>query len=92
MLVGLRVRVHARDRAARAGQHLGAVALAAGHVHHVEAGAAAGDPLVHGQVAAVPVVLRRDVGHRALARQGERRDARGLIPLDGHFAHRARSV
>ena len=40
VLVGLGVGVHPGHRAGAARQHVGAVALAAGHVHHVEARAA----------------------------------------------------
>ena len=61
------------------GEHAAAVALAAGHVDDVAAGAAGGDPLVDRQVPAVPVVLLGDVGQRALAGQGERRHAVGLV-------------
>ena len=61
------------------GQDVGAVALAAGHVDHVEPAAALGDPLVDREVAAVPVVLLGQVGQGPLARQRERRHALGLI-------------
>ena len=80
MLVGLRVGVHPRHVARAARQHGGAVALAAGHVHHVAARAARRDPLVHGQVAPEPVVLLGHVRQRALAGQGERRHARRADP------------
>ena len=90
VLMSVRVGVHPGDHARATGQHLGAVALAAGHVHHLQAVAAIGDPLVHGQVAPVPVVLRGHVGHGPLAGQGERRDPVGLVPLNGGFAHAGR--
>ena len=57
VLVGLGVGVDADDLARAAGQHVHAVALAAGHVDHVAALAALGHPLVHRQVAPEPVVL-----------------------------------
>ena len=77
MLVGLGVGVDADDRRrALAREHVGAVALAAGHVDDAQAADARGDPLVDDEVAAEPVVLLGHVGQRALAGQLERRDAR----------------
>ncbi len=80
VLEGLGVGVHA-DHLGRAlrGEHVGAVALAAGEVDDAHARAALGDPLVDGEVAPVPVVLLGNVGQRALAGQLERRDALGLV-------------
>ena len=78
-----------RPRASR--QHGGAVALAAGHVDHPQAGAALGDPPVHGQVPAVPVVLLGHVRQRALAGQLERRHAGRLVLLYG-LRHRRGSL
>jgi hypothetical protein len=82
VLVRLGVGVHAGHAPGAARQDVYAVALAAGHVDHVAAGAALGDPLVHREVAAEPVVLGGHVGKRPLARQLERRDALGLGSLD----------
>jgi hypothetical protein len=81
VLEGLRVGVHPGHGAGAAGQHLAAVALAARHVHDVEAGASLRHPLVDGLVAAKPVVLGRDVGQRALAGERQRRHARRLVSL-----------
>ena len=82
VLVGLRVGVHAGHVAGAPGEHVHPVALSAGHVDDVAARAALGDPLVHRQVAAEPVVLGGHVGERALAGQLERRHALGLGSLD----------
>ena len=84
VLERVRVGVHAGHAAGPAGQHAGAVALAAGHVHHVQAGAARGDPLVHGQVAAEPVVLG---GHVRAA--CARRSARAAAPRRAGAAGRS---
>ena len=54
-------------------------------------GAALRDPLVHGEVAPEPVVLRRHVGKRPLAGQLERRHALGLGSLD-RLLHGRRSL
>ena len=63
-----------RPRSARrAGQHVGAVALAAGHVDHAQAADPRRDPLVDDEVAPVPVVLLGNVGQRPLAGQRQRR-------------------
>ncbi len=78
----LRVGVDADDGARRARQHLAAVALAAGHVDDALAGRARRDPLVDDEVPAVPVVLLRHVGQRALAGERQRRHALGLVRLN----------
>ena len=72
-----------RRRRPRGGarEHVRAIALAAGHVDHAQSGHARGDPLIHGQMAAKPVVLLGHVRQRALARQLQRRDAVRLIAL-----------
>jgi hypothetical protein len=81
MLVRLRVGVDADDARGRARQHVGAVTLAAGHVDHLQAGHAGGDPFVDDQMPAKPVVLLRHVRERALAGQGQRGNAVGLVAL-----------
>ena len=81
VLVGLRVRVDADDVGRRSGEHVGAVALSAGEIGDPEATHPSRDPLVHGQVPAIPVVLLRNVGQRALPRERKRRDAGGLVLL-----------
>ena len=81
MLVGLRVGVDADDVGGRSGEHLRAVALAAGQVDDRSPATALGDPLVDGEVAPVPVVLLGHVGKRPLAGQLERRHALGLVLL-----------
>jgi hypothetical protein len=81
VLVRLGVRVDAHGAGGALGEHRRPVALAAGHVDHVEAAAALGHPAVDRQVAAVPVVLGRHVRERPLARQAERRDPRRLVLL-----------
>ena len=88
VLVRLGVGVDADDLGGRARQRGRAVALAAGEIGHAEAARARGDPLVDGQVAAVPVVLLGHVGQRALARERERRHAVGLVFL--HVGHERR--
>jgi hypothetical protein len=89
VLVGVRIGVHSRHARGAPRQHVGAVALAARHVHDLEAAAAVGDPLVNRQVAAEPVVLLRHVRQRALAREGKRGHALGLVALEvfqaGHY-------
>ena len=87
VLEGLRVGVHADHGRRRARQHRAAVALAAGEVDDAAAVRARRDPLVDDEVAAVPVVLLRHVGQRALAREVERRDARRA----GRAGRRARA-
>ena len=82
VLVGLGVGVDADHRGGAAREHLRAVALAAGHVDDPPADRARGDPLVDREVPAVPVVLLRHVGQRALPRQLERRDPGRLVLLD----------
>src|SRR5262245_52541495 len=57
MLVRLGVRVHADHLGGSPGEQVRAVALAARQVRYPEAGAAFGNPLVDGDVAAIPVVL-----------------------------------
>ena len=53
----------------------------------------AGDPLVDGEVAAVPVVLRRHVGQRALAGEGAaRRRPVGRLDVLGAGGHRRATV
>ncbi len=81
VLVGLGVGVDADHGCGRAGEHVRAVALAAGHVDHAQAAHTRGDPLVDGEMAAEPVVLLGNVGQRALARERERRHALGLVAL-----------
>ncbi len=81
VLVRLGVGVHAHDRRGATGEHIRAVALAAGHVDRAQPGHSRGDPLVHGQVAAEPVVLLGHVRQRALASERERRHALGLVAL-----------
>ena len=77
VLVGLGVGLHPGHVARAPGQHLDAVPLTAGHVDHVEPGAAPRHPLVDREVAAKPVVLSGHVGQRALPGQLERRYALG---------------
>ena len=82
VLVRIRVGVDADHLACACGEDVGAVTLAAGEVGDAEAADALGDPLVDGQVTAVPVVLVGHVGQRSLARQLEGRDAGRLVLLD----------
>ena len=82
VLVCLGVGVHAHHLGGAAGQHGGAVALAAGHVEHAPADDARADPLIDREVTAVPVVLGGDVGQRPLAGELQRGDARRLVALD----------
>jgi hypothetical protein len=81
VLEGIGVGVDAQHALCAPGQHGGAVALAAGHVEHALADHPRRDPLVDGEVAAVPVVLGRDIGQRALAGEFQRWHAGGLIAL-----------
>ena len=81
MLVRLGIGVHADDAGGGPREHLGAISLAAGHVEHVQAGDLPRDPLVDDEMPAEPVVLLGHVRERALPREGERRDALGLITL-----------
>ncbi len=81
VLVRLGVRVDADDARRRAREHVRAVALAAGHVDHAQAGELRRDPLVDDEVAAKPVVLLGHVRQRALAGQRQRRHAVGLVAL-----------
>ena len=81
VLVSLGIRVDADHLGGPPRQQVRAVALAAGEVGDPQARAALGDPLVDGDVPAVPVVLLRDIGQRALARQLERRHPLGLVLL-----------
>ena len=89
VLVGIGVGVDADHRRRAACEHRGAVALAARHVDDTQPLDALGDPLVHDQVAAVPVVLGGHVGERPLSSQRKRGHSVGLVSLqvDG-FAHR----
>ena len=68
---------HPGHVAGTARQDLHAVALAAGHVHHMAAHTAFRHPLVHGQVAPEPVVLDRHVRKRPLAGELQRRHPSG---------------
>ncbi len=77
VLVRLGVGVDADDARRAPREHVGAVALAAGHVDHVQAADARGDPLVDDEMAAEPVVLLRHVRERALARQRQRGTSSG---------------
>src|SRR5207244_8090494 len=61
---------------------VGAVALTTGEVDDAQPRHAQGDPLVHRQVAAKPVVLLRHVGQRALPGELQWRDAVGLVALE----------
>ncbi len=70
-----------RPRAAALREHVRAVALATGHVDDAQPRHAGGDPLIHGQVTAKPIVLGGHVRERALARQLQRGDAVGLVAL-----------
>ena len=91
VLEGLGVRVDPGHLGCPAGEQVRAVALAGGEIDDAHAGAALGDPLIDGDVAAVPVVLLGDVGERALARQLEGRDSLRLVGLQIGligFAHR----
>ena len=81
VLVRLRVGVDPDHALRRARKHVGAVALAAGHVDHAPAGGPRRDPLVDGQMPPVPVVLLRHVGQRPLAGQRQRRHPRRLVQL-----------
>ena len=87
MLVGLGIGVDAHHAAGAPGQRVGAVALPAGHVHHVEPRHPRGDPLVDDQVPLEPVVLLGDVGQRALAGERERRHPLRLVALDVGLGH-----
>ena len=81
VLVRLRVGVHADDLRRGGGEHIRAIALAAGHVDHAQPGHARRDPLIHREMAAKPVVLLGHVRQRALTRERERRHAGGLVAL-----------
>ena len=81
VLVRLGVGVDADDARRGAGEHVRAVALAAGHVDHAQTADARGDPLVDDQVAAKPVVLLGHVRERALPGQRQRRHAGRLVVL-----------
>ena len=81
VLVRLGIRIDADHARGARGEHVRAVALAAGHVDHALPGDARGDPFVDGLVAAEPVVLLGHVGQRALPRQRQRRHAGGLVAL-----------
>ncbi len=81
VLVSLGVGVHADDLCGGVSEHVRAIALAAGHVDHAQSLHARGDPLIHREVAAKPVVLGGHVGERALAGELQRRDAVRLIAL-----------
>jgi hypothetical protein len=82
VLVRLGVGVDAHHAVRTAREHVGPVALAAGHVDDGLARDAPFYPLVDHQMAAKPVVLLGHVGQRALAREGQRRHARGLVALE----------
>ncbi len=82
VLVGVGVGVEPDDGGGPPCEDIGAVPLAAGHVEHAPAGDPFGDPLVHRQVAAKPVVLGGDVGQRPLAGQLERRHPGRLVLLN----------
>ena len=81
VLVRFGVGVDADDARGAAGEDVGAVALAAGHVDDALAADPPGDPLVDDQVAAEPVVLLGHVGQRPLAGQRQRRHPRWLVQL-----------
>jgi hypothetical protein len=87
VLVRIRVSVDADHRGGGAGEDVGAVALAAGHIEDPQTGGAGGDPLVDDEVAPVPVVLLGQVGQRALAGQRQRRHARRLVQLEVPALH-----
>ena len=82
MLVGLGVGIDANDLCRLTCQHAAAIALAAGHVDDLQPRDPVANPLVDDQVALVPVVLLWHVGQRALAGEGQRRDAVGLVALE----------
>ena len=79
--MGLGVGVDANHARSRAGEHIRAVALAARHVDHAQAGHARTNPLIDGQMAAKPVVLLWHIRQRALACEGQRRHALRLVAL-----------
>ena len=69
VLVGLGVGVDADHVGRGARQNLGAVALPAGHIEDPAPENPRADPLINGEMAAIPIVLLRHVGQRALAGQ-----------------------
>ncbi len=81
VFVGLGIRIDPDNARRSASEDVSAVALAAGHVDRAAAAYLLGDPLVHDEVAAIPVVLLGDVREGALARQRQWRDAVGLVAL-----------
>jgi hypothetical protein len=89
MLVRLGVGIDADDFRRGASEGGGSVALPAREVGQAESACALGDPLINGQVPAVPIVLLGDVGKRSLAGERERRHPFGLVFLDvGHESAR----
>jgi hypothetical protein len=82
VLVRLRIRVDADHACGGAREHVGAVALATGHVDHAQATHAPRDPLIDHEVAPEPVVLLWDVRQRALAGERQRWHAVWLVCLD----------
>jgi hypothetical protein len=89
VLERLGVRVDADDRRRGPAEHRAAVPLSAREVDDPPAVHTLRDPLVHGEVAPVPVVLLRHVRERALAGEVERRDARRLVALHVELGHGA---
>src|SRR5581483_4953946 len=81
VLMGLGVGVDAHHASRTMGQHIGPVALAAGHVKYPQPVHPRSDPLVHREMAAIPVILRGNVWQGALARKLERGNTRRLILL-----------
>ncbi len=81
VLVRLGIGVDADHARGARGEHVRAVALAAGHVDHALPGDARGDPFIDRLMAAEPVVLLRHVGQRALPRQRQWGNALRLIEL-----------
>ena len=79
--MGLGVGVDPDDAGGGASEDVRPVALAAGHVDRAAAAYARGDPLVHDDVSAKPVVLLGNVRKRALTGQRQRRDAVRLVAL-----------
>jgi hypothetical protein len=90
VLERLGVGLDAHDGGRRAGEHRRAVALAGREVDHPAAVRPCRDPLVDDEMPPEPVVLLRDVGECALARERERQHARRLVALDVEVGHRRR--
>ncbi len=87
--MGVGVGIDADHLRGAAGEHVGAVALAAGEIGDRRAADPLRDPLVDGEVAAKPVVLLRHIGQRALTGERQRRHAVGLILLQVDLFHGA---